>query len=269
MPFPEPDARRFWDPLFTVDLSNPTDLKVLGELEIPGFSSYLHLVGEDHLIGLGRDADPRTGRVRQLQVSLFDVSDLAQPVLAYRYDFDLPSWARTEAIEDHHAVAYYPKHQILALPVTNGERGTRRRTNLYVFQIDLPAGGNPAQITLLGQVEHNSPVRRSVRIEDYIFSISENSVKVQPILDPVREVAYLRLDQPLSDATSPFRPGDTNVDGIFGQLDIVRVLQGAKYMTGEAADWSEGDWNVDGVFDQLDLVLALQEGDYTRGGVRK
>ena len=56
--------------------------------------------------------------------------------------------------------------------------------------------------------------------------------------------------------------GDSNGDGAFDQLDIVRVLQGAKYLTDEPADWTEGDWNLDGRFDQLDIVTALQAGTY-------
>lgn len=60
-------------------------------------------------------------------------------------------------------------------------------------------------------------------------------------------------------------PGDSNEDGQFNQLDIVRVLQAGKYGTGQPASWSEGDWNGDGVFNQLDIVLALQAGTYTGG----
>ena len=52
-------------------------------------------------------------------------------------------------------------------------------------------------------------------------------------------------------------PGDANHDGRFDQLDLVRVLQSAKYLTGQRATWEEGDWNGDNVFDQFDLVLAL------------
>ena len=56
--------------------------------------------------------------------------------------------------------------------------------------------------------------------------------------------------------------GDSNEDGRFDQLDLVQVLQGGKYQTGQPATFAEGDWNVDGVFDQLDIVEALQGGNY-------
>ena len=56
--------------------------------------------------------------------------------------------------------------------------------------------------------------------------------------------------------------GDADRDGVFSQLDIVQVLQSAKYQTGQPATWAEGDFNRDGVFDQLDIVAALQTGEY-------
>jgi hypothetical protein len=56
--------------------------------------------------------------------------------------------------------------------------------------------------------------------------------------------------------------GDANRDGVFNQLDIVQILQSAKYQTGQPAMWAEGDFNRDGIFDQLDSVVALQTGKY-------
>lgn len=61
------------------------------------------------------------------------------------------------------------------------------------------------------------------------------------------------------------QPGDANGDLQFDQLDIIQVLQSAKFMTGEPATWEEGDWNGDGVFDQLDIAAALETGNYLQG----
>ncbi len=68
------------DPLYLVDTSDPTDPQVTGELKIPGYSAYLHPVGDDRLIGIGQDADIETGQEFGLQASLFDISDLTKPV---------------------------------------------------------------------------------------------------------------------------------------------------------------------------------------------
>ena len=66
------------DPLYALDLSDPTDPKALGELKITGFSSYLHPVGDNLLLGVGQEAN-QLGVVEGLQISLFDTSDPADP----------------------------------------------------------------------------------------------------------------------------------------------------------------------------------------------
>ena len=66
------------DPLYALDLSDPTNPKALGELKITGFSSYLHPVGENLLLGVGQEAD-QDGRIEGLQISLFDTSDPTDP----------------------------------------------------------------------------------------------------------------------------------------------------------------------------------------------
>ena len=63
------------DPLFSVDLSDPQNPKILGELKITGFSSYLHFYGENKLLGVGNEVDPKTGEYKGLKLSMFDISD--------------------------------------------------------------------------------------------------------------------------------------------------------------------------------------------------
>ena len=64
------------DPLYTVDLSDPDRPRVVGALKIPGFSSYLHPVGGDLLVGVGHDATT-TGADLGAQAATFDLRDLA------------------------------------------------------------------------------------------------------------------------------------------------------------------------------------------------
>ena len=63
------------DPLFTVDLSDPTNPVILSELTIPGFSEYLHYWGDGLLLGIGYDADVDDGATTGMKLSMFDVSD--------------------------------------------------------------------------------------------------------------------------------------------------------------------------------------------------
>lgn len=63
------------DPLFSVDLSNPTAPKILGALKIPGFSDYLHPYGENQLLGIGMDVDEKTMVTSGVKLSMFDTTD--------------------------------------------------------------------------------------------------------------------------------------------------------------------------------------------------
>ena len=63
------------DPLFSVDLKDPRNPKILGELKVTGFSSYLHFYGEDKLLGIGTETDPQSGEWLGVKLSMFDTSD--------------------------------------------------------------------------------------------------------------------------------------------------------------------------------------------------
>ncbi len=63
------------DPLFTIDLSDPTKPEVIGKLKLPGFSDYLHFWDDTHLLGIGYDTDEETGEMYGAKLSMFDISD--------------------------------------------------------------------------------------------------------------------------------------------------------------------------------------------------
>ena len=65
------------DPLFSADLSDPENPKIKGKLKITGFSQYLHIYGEDRLLGIGWETDPDTGWEEGLKCSMFDTSDIS------------------------------------------------------------------------------------------------------------------------------------------------------------------------------------------------
>ena len=63
------------DPLFAVDLSDPENPQIIGQLKVTGFSDYLHFYGEDRLLGIGWETNPETGEQTGLKLSMFDISD--------------------------------------------------------------------------------------------------------------------------------------------------------------------------------------------------
>lgn len=117
------------DPLYTVDLSDPTAPRVIGELKIPGFSSYLHPVGGDLLLGLGQDAD-RAGVTRGAQAAVFDLRDLADPrrrdTAGFGRDTQLvASW-------DPRAFTYLPESRTVLTVLSSWRDG---RTRLVVLGV--------------------------------------------------------------------------------------------------------------------------------------
>ena len=122
------------DPLWVLDLSNPLEPQVLGELEIPGVSTYIHPVDEDHLltIGIGPGDEGIGLDWSTTQVSLFDVSDPSNPVLS---DVEVLSpgyvdencedirscgwsWSWSEASFEHKAFTYWGPEEMLAVPLS-------------------------------------------------------------------------------------------------------------------------------------------------------
>ena len=90
------------DPLFRVDLSDPTAPKITGELKVSGFSSYLHFYGENLLLGIGYEADENTGETTGIKLSMFDLSDPDELKEVNRIAISGITWA--PAIDDYKSI---------------------------------------------------------------------------------------------------------------------------------------------------------------------
>jgi uncharacterized secreted protein with C-terminal beta-propeller domain len=105
------------DPLYVVDLSDPANPRVTGELGIPGYSAYLHPLGDGRLLGVGQ-AGTDDGSLTGAAVSLFDVSDPANP---RRVD-QLELGGGSSAVEwDPHAFLYWAPEQLALVPMDSYE----------------------------------------------------------------------------------------------------------------------------------------------------
>ena len=102
------------DPFYTIDLSDPANPAILGELKIPGFSSYLHPISDTLVLGVGSDADAE-GRITGAKVSLFDVSDLSAPR-------EVAVWTAPDGWNDvgwdHRAFLWWAPESLAVIPVT-------------------------------------------------------------------------------------------------------------------------------------------------------
>ncbi|QEG37917.1 beta-propeller domain-containing protein [Bythopirellula goksoeyrii] len=207
---------RVVDPLFSVDLSDPTAPTVTGALKIPGYSDYLHPVGEDYVIGIGRDADEITGRLGPLQISLFYVGDMTNPTLVDQVTMEGAEWHLSEAWSDHHAVAYFAEDQVLTIPVGWSEsvpadwdgdgifEGTsyENHSAIWAFEIDVDQQGGGA-IEIAGSVEHTSDAtsyryhgnqaRRSVRVGQSLITLSDDYLKISRLHNVSEQLSEIYL----------------------------------------------------------------------------
>ncbi|MCB1003519.1 MAG: beta-propeller domain-containing protein [Acidimicrobiales bacterium] len=172
------------DPLYTVDLSDPADPTVVGELELLGYSAYLHPLGGDLLLGVGQDATA-SGRTTGTQLSLFDVSDPARPERLQQVA--IPG-ATSAAEYDHHAFLSWPDTGLVVLPVQSYGGGCIGPTDEIVpcedeFTLGPFTGAVGFHVTTdgideVGRVVHDdgSVLARSVVVGDTLYTVSDTSL---------------------------------------------------------------------------------------------
>ena len=138
------------DPLYVIDLSDPTNPTTEGELKITGYSAYLHPVGEDLLLGVGREATD-TGRVTGAKVSLFDVSDPANP---RTLDSLVLEGGSSEVEWDARAFLWWAPKKLAVVPVSNW------RNNYFgALALRVNADADSPEIELIARISHDAVTR--------------------------------------------------------------------------------------------------------------
>ncbi len=189
------------DPLFVLDLADPSNPRVLGELKIPGYSAYLHPYDEPRIIGIGKEAIDQgdfaitTG----LKMALFDVSDVANPKQLHGIQIG-DRGTESEVLYDHKAFLFDKAKSLLAIPITvskipdNSPESWSQPVSqgLHVFRLTAENGFEPlGQITHLEPVpigdelvtgdsfvwyQQNYHVRRSLFIGDVLYAVSNGKI---------------------------------------------------------------------------------------------
>lgn len=219
------------DPLYVIDLSEPTTPKVLGELKIPGYSTYLHPYDENHIIGIGMETKETvnrnsfgrvtstSSRIVGMKMALFDVTDPNNPT---QISSTVIGDSRTSSaiLTNHKALLFSKEKELLAIPVnnyaedfeiTNSSDSYSSIVNSYtsygkqylsegylVYNINLKDG-----ITLKGKVVHegtsskyssynNTRLLRGAYIGNNLYTISEDMIKVNS-LDDLKQLSELKL----------------------------------------------------------------------------
>ena len=226
------------DPLFVMDLNNPTEPKVLGELKIPGYSTYLHPYDENHLIGIGMETEEQvyrdsngkvtstTSRITGMKMALFDVSDVKHPKEISKTV--IGDRRTTSAIlTNPKALLFSKEKELIAIPINNYADdfsisytdNTSSAVSSYsnynknylsegylVYKINLKEGFN-----LKGVITHentksnynyysNSRLLRGLYIDNNLYTISETMLKVNNLND-LKQLSELKIIDNLEQRT--------------------------------------------------------------------
>lgn len=208
------------DPLFVIDLSDETNPKVLGELHIPGYSTYLHPYDENHLIGIGMQTEEivnrnlygkvtsTTSRIIGMKMALFDVSDVHNPVQISETVIG-DSRTTSAILNNPKALLFSKEKNLIAIPVNNYSEDfsinsssdshesiinsyknynkTYIAEGYFVYNINIEDGFN-----LKGVITHEaskntkyyyntSKLLRGLYIENNLYTVSETAVKVNDL----------------------------------------------------------------------------------------
>ena len=217
------------DPFFTLDLSDPYDAKIIGELKIPGYSDYLHPYDENHIIGIGKDTvEPQEeyswtrdfAWYQGLKIALFDVSDLENPKEISKVIIG-DRGTDTPVLYDHKSFLFDKERELLVLPVslyeisdydktqnngyTGSIYGTFKFQGAFVYKIN-PENGFEfiGKITHINETEnpndyyyrchsYSSHITRTLFIDDILYTISNDFIKMNN-LDDLSEINSIILN---------------------------------------------------------------------------
>jgi uncharacterized secreted protein with C-terminal beta-propeller domain len=186
---------RQMDPLFALDLSDPTDPKVTSELKIPGFSTYLHPFGTGRLLGLGYNA---TGTWRdEMKLSMFDTSD---PFDVTELSAESVDTYDSEALYNHKAVLADVEHDIIGFPGYEGADGT---LCYFVYRYDDTGGFTlRAALPLSALYDYRAGIR-GLFIDGYLYVLAGDYLDVFE-LESLQGAASLKIGDTAATAVMPF-----------------------------------------------------------------
>lgn len=204
------------DPLFVIDLKNPENPKLLGQLKIPGYSDYLHPYDENHIIGIGKEAvdaisEERNGRetdfawYQGIKIALFDVSNPENPKEISKYNLG-DRGTDSDALYDHRAFLFDKEKQLLVIPITLAEIDKSEYPNeippyaygkttfqgAYVFSINSNEGiklkgsithSDTDEIKEKGYYDYLTKISRSLYMDGILYTISTKKVKANDLND--------------------------------------------------------------------------------------
>ncbi len=202
------------DPFFVIDLSDPYNPKILGELKIPGYSDYLHPYDENHVIGIGKDSDASIDSdkihsdnavfytaILGVKIALFDVTDPENPKEISKVVIG-DKGSNTPVLRNHKALLFDREKELFVIPVSEVKRDedtddiVDSLQGAYIYNLNTENG-----FEYRGKISHEdnekssnryryydyyssfSQIKRSLFIEDTLYTISDSMIKINDLRD--------------------------------------------------------------------------------------
>lgn len=229
------------DPLYAIDISDPADMVVLGELHIPGFSNYIHPLGETSLLTIGQETEG--GEESQgVALQIFDVSDATSPQLAHKETFG--GFSYSEANSNHKAFTFVDGYfddgdSLLLFPLVSYEPQ-------YISGLEVVKVGVESGFEKLGTIDHaalinadcdgfsenlepcyyyyGEEMRRGLQIDDYIYALSQGGVTVHAVAElSSQPIASLEFATPEYEQCIYYGDGDGDVASDGPEPDFIEV----------------------------------------------
>lgn len=179
---------RQMDPFFVIDASNPKKLSVLGYLKVPGFSTYMHILDNSHVLGFGSDTkETGSGGVVAggFKLSLFDVTDVSNPKEIKK---EVIGQKASSALEnDHKALMISLEKGIMGFPLVYTDRGDVSFAGYYMYKIstdDFDYFGRISHIqgkTVMSGAREGLLIERGIYIGDYLYTFSRDRMEVNSL----------------------------------------------------------------------------------------
>ncbi|MBR6408338.1 MAG: beta-propeller domain-containing protein [Clostridia bacterium] len=158
------------DPLFAVDLSNPSNPRIMSALKIPGFSQYLHKFDEGLLFGIGYDADEETGWTNKMKMTMFDISDPFDVTEKHTLKLDIDS---SEASYNHKAILIDRERNLIAFPAQKWDEKEGKASYLIYGYDENTGFFEKKEVNLDDEWLYNS---RGLFIGDFFYVTSDNGI---------------------------------------------------------------------------------------------
>ncbi len=184
------------DPLFVIDLSDPTSPTIKGQLKIPGYSSYLHPYDETHIIGIGYNTKSNGygGVVNtNMKMSMFNVSDLNNPVEMFNIDIG-DNRVSSEMSYNHKALFYNKEKNLIGFGIRDYSNTSYKTTSKFmIYKIDLEKGFQNYGEIESQEYNWKTNIDRAIYIDNKLYTLAETEI-TEYNLENMEKIAKLELE---------------------------------------------------------------------------